>query len=191
MVTVLVNGLPAAGKSALARALAGELGLPLFSKDSIKETLADTLGPQQAPGTDPREWSTALGRAAAETLWTLLAYAPDGAVLESPWLADTRRYAVDGLARAGVRQVQEVWCEAPLAVLRRRYAERAADRHPVHLDDQADAEERWERWSRAAEPLGLGPVHRVDTTRPVDIALLARRISGRPRGASPSRWPTG
>ncbi|WP_457029573.1 AAA family ATPase [Kitasatospora sp. P5_F3] len=188
MVTVLVNGLPAAGKSTLARALASELRLPLFSKDSIKETLADQLTP--GTGTTPREWSTALGRAASETLWTLLAHAPDGAVLESPWPADTRRFAVAGLARAGVQQVQEVWCDAPLAVLRRRYAERAAERHPVHLEDPADAEERWEQWSRAAQPLGLGPVHRVDTTRPVDIPLLARQITDRAASA-PSRWPTG
>ncbi|MEO7058823.1 MAG: GNAT family N-acetyltransferase, partial [Lapillicoccus sp.] len=41
---VLVNGLPGSGKSTLARALASELGLPLLSKDVVKETVADALG---------------------------------------------------------------------------------------------------------------------------------------------------
>ena len=39
---VLVNGLPAAGKTTLARALSHRLSLPLFSKDVIKEAHADT-----------------------------------------------------------------------------------------------------------------------------------------------------
>ncbi|MGI5161693.1 hypothetical protein [Microbispora sp. CA-102843] len=38
MLVVLVNGLSGSGKTTLAHAL----GLPLFSKDRIKESLADT-----------------------------------------------------------------------------------------------------------------------------------------------------
>jgi glucokinase len=47
---VLVNGLPAAGKSTLAAELAVALGLALVSKDVIKETHADVLGADPPPG---------------------------------------------------------------------------------------------------------------------------------------------
>src|SRR5580692_12881415 len=40
----LVTGLPATGKTSLARALAEALGAPLLSKDGIKEPLLDVLG---------------------------------------------------------------------------------------------------------------------------------------------------
>lgn len=41
---ILVNGLPATGKTTLARRIATDLRLPLLAKDAIKETLFDTLG---------------------------------------------------------------------------------------------------------------------------------------------------
>ncbi|WP_432742661.1 hypothetical protein H7827_03730 [Streptomyces sp. JH002] len=54
MTTVLVNGLPGAGKTILAREPAGYLGLPLFSKDTVKETLADSLAPLRPAVTGER-----------------------------------------------------------------------------------------------------------------------------------------
>jgi len=44
MACILVTGFPATGKSTLAAALAGELGFPMFSKDSMKELLYDSVG---------------------------------------------------------------------------------------------------------------------------------------------------
>ena len=59
---VLVAGWPGSGKTTLATALAAEPGLPLLSKDEIKEALMDGLGPPETvsesrpgrPGRAPR-----------------------------------------------------------------------------------------------------------------------------------------
>ena len=41
---ILTCGLPASGKTTLARRLSRSLGIPMFSKDSMKELLFDTVG---------------------------------------------------------------------------------------------------------------------------------------------------
>lgn len=170
---VLVNGLPGSGKSTLAAGLAGALGLPLFSKDAIKETLADVLGAEPPAGIGARQWSMRLGAAAGESLWTLLGQAGRGAVLESPWLANLRRVVVAGLARAGVERAHEVWCDVPAAVARRRYEARV--RHRIHQDERLD-DELWREWMSLAEPLALSCVHRVDTANSVDLLRLSGEL---------------
>ncbi|MGP4114730.1 AAA family ATPase [Streptomyces sp. 4N509B] len=170
---VLVNGLPGAGKTTLAGALSRRLCLPLLSKDVVKETHADVLGSEPPDGRAQRRWNAALGAAASETLWALLALAPAGAVLESCWPADTRPFVARGLARAGDVRPVEVWCEVPVATARRRFEARHP-RHPVHGALLTD--EEWEERSRASRPLALGPVLRLDTTVPVDVDRVASWI---------------
>lgn len=44
MVLILVSGMPASGKSTMAAYLSRALGMPMFSKDAIKERLYDSVG---------------------------------------------------------------------------------------------------------------------------------------------------
>jgi predicted kinase len=162
-VFVLVGGPPASGKSSLAAPLAVELGLPLLAKDAIKEALMDVLG---LPG-DVEE-SRRLGRAAVMAMLTVARTSPGG-VLDSTWYP----YARPALAELR-GPLFEIRCVVPLEVARRRYAERSRFRHAGHLDADRLDEELWDPVH--SEPLGVGPLIEVDTSREVSIAQLAERI---------------
>ena len=157
---VLVGGWPASGKSTLASALAAELGLALLSKDAIKEALMDALG---APASV--EESRRLGRAAVHAALRAALDVP-GAVIDSTWFDYTRPL----VARLQGTRV-EVRCHVPLQTARARFDARVRDGR--HLDLQRTAEELW---GEPVAPLGVGPLIDVDTSRPVDIRALARRI---------------
>ena len=178
MSLIIVNGLPGSGKSSLARELATELSLPLFSKDAIKETLADSLTSFRSKEETCFEWSQQLGLAAAECLWRLVADARGNAVIESPWLAHLRPIVARELERAGVLTHDEIWCDLPLEIARKRFEDRASTRHWIHVESSGSTDADWAMWSQVVEPLGLGTVHRVDTTRPVDVRRLIQDLTG-------------
>jgi predicted kinase len=186
---VLVSGPPAAGKTTLAMPLAAELGFALLAKDRIKETLHDALGFDA-----DLAWSRRLGAATMELLWALAADSP-AAVLEANFWSD---HPLNGerVRALGARTV-EVHCSCPLEECLRRYEARAATRHSVHVLDRelglaAEAassggaaaharpvladEPLADTFARSAQPMRLGPVVTVDTTRPVDVAALAASV---------------
>ncbi|MBM2622611.1 ATP-binding protein [Actinoplanes sp. LDG1-06] len=163
---ILINGLPGSGKSTLAGALARATGLPLISKDALKEAIAGAAPDVPAP---------ALGRAAAELMWTLAAGIRGGVILESWWFRPRDRgFAEEGLRRAGAGTVIEVWCDVPGETARDRYIRRT---RPDYYEDKRHLSESWPTWITEAEPLAFGPVLRVVTDGPVDIAALVSRTT--------------
>jgi predicted kinase len=156
---VLVNGVPGAGKTTLAAALAGALPATLVSKDAIKEALTSTVA-----GASPE----ALGAAAMEAAWTLTA-AIDGTIVFDSWWFKPRdlSYAEAGIRRAGNPTVIEVWCDVPVRIARARYEARRR---------AGDAPDAWTDWVARGEPLGIVPTLHVNTERPVDVERVARQV---------------
>lgn len=133
---MVVGGAPATGKTTLARALGGALGLPVISKDDIKESLAAPFP------TGDREWSRRLGSAAYGALYAVaerVLSARQGLVLESNfWRAEAER-PLRALAQLAPTVV--IVCRIPDALRRERFEGRAArGRHRVHIDDAILAE---------------------------------------------------
>ncbi len=164
---VVVSGSPGAGKTTLARRLASLLGMSLIAKDDIKESIWDALGPPEGD----LGWSRRVGGAAMEVLWTLAARGSD-LVLEANFRPDSEPERAR--LRALGATVIEVHCWCPPEVAARRYAERGAGagHHPAHVLPTLSPE----LLAEFHGPMALGPVIRVDTSGPVDVEELARRV---------------
>ncbi len=163
---VVVSGLPASGKTTVARELARALGLPLISKDAIKKALFDTLG------FGDWERSKTLSRA-ADAVLVRVAQDLDGAVLDNFWHAET----VGDLLAPLPQPMIEVFCRCDPDVALARF--RSRDRHPGHIDHLLDPDVARVNFMRRLDhlPLGLvGPVIEVDTERPVDIGALVAQV---------------
>lgn len=159
--TVVVSGPPGAGKTTVA------LGYALLSKDDIKEALYSAMGGV----TGDEEFSRRMSVAAMEVLWALAERCPR-VVLEANFRTTSEYERRRVLALCG--QMVEVHCRVPLEEASRRFAERARGErtHPAHALKEMPAD----RMQEYAEPFGLGPVIEVDTTKPVDVGAVARRV---------------
>ena len=133
---VIIGGAPATGKTTLARALGISLGLPVITKDDIKESLAAPFA------TGDREWSKQLGVAAYSALYAVadrILAAGQGLLLESNFWHPDSEAALRELARLAPTVV--IVCRTDEALRRKRFEDRALrGRHRVHVDSAILAE---------------------------------------------------
>ena len=177
MYCILVTGIPAAGKSVLAKRLSADMGLPWFSKDSIKEKLYDILGFAS------REEKVRLGIASTEVLYYLaeqMMQCGKPFILENNFEASSRQGLVQLLGRYGYRALT-LRLTGDYARIYQRFVQRdkSSERHPGHVtnsryfkgEDAAESQTiTLEQYiagiqSREMDSFSVdGPVITVDTT---------------------------
>jgi glucokinase len=169
---VMVNGVPASGKSSVARALADATGWPILTLDTIKNPFLAALPPGD------RLFNRTLGRASYAAIFDLIADAPaDGAFIIDAWFGFQPLEVLEaGLSRAGVTDLAEVWCHAPAQTVGDRYAARLSERHAGHPG--ADYVPELIALAERATPTGLAPRYEVDTTLSLDLPGLTGWLHG-------------
>lgn len=161
---IIVHGLPATGKTMLARRLAHDLSLPFAGKDLFKETLFDTLGWHD------RLWSQQVGRASIALLFrymeSLLA-ARCSCIVECNLTASVATPEFLALRERYPYKPIQILCRCNGHVLWERFKRRAerGERHPGHVDHETYAELEPRLLCGTSEPLGIGgELIEVDTT---------------------------
>lgn len=165
---VLINGVPASGKSRLAKALSERTGWPILSLDGIKNPFLQHIGPVD------RDFNRTLGKASYQAIWSVIADAPaNSTIIVDAWFGFQPKEQLESyLCSAKVAGVAELWCHVPGAVAGERYASRLSDRLPGHPG--AEYVPELVALADRAQPMGCGAVMTVDQTKEPDMeAILA------------------
>ena len=171
-ILLVISGLPASGKTTLARRIAPALRLPLIDKDDILDRLFEARGVGDAA------WRRALSRE-SDAILERKALASNGAVLASFWrlsgMPDDSGTPTGWLAAASHRVVN-VHCMCDPETAARRFAQR--QRHPGHLDNTRTLAEITEAFRSLAHlgPLNVGTTIEVDTTGQPELSPLIAAI---------------
>lgn len=170
---VLVNGVPASGKSTVARAISAHFGWPLLGLDTIKEPFFEHVG------VGDREYNRKLGRASYAAIFNLIADFPSGstAVVDAWFGFQPAEVLTDHLKRAGIDHAVEIWCRAGPAQVAERYAARVGNRATGHPGLEYLPELL--ALSQRARPLGLFPLLEVDTSIPLNENGIKDWLTGR------------
>ncbi|MDK4701930.1 ROK family protein [Rhizobium sp. CNPSo 4062] len=168
---VLVNGVPASGKSRLAKALSLRTGWPVLSLDGIKNPFLQHIGPVD------RDFNRTLGKASYQAIWSVIANAPAGSTfIIDAWFGFQPKAQLESyLNAAQIDRVAELWCKVPGSVAGERYASRLKERLPGHPG--AEYVPELIALADRAEPMGCGAVMTVDQTEEPDMEAVMAWLS--------------
>ncbi|MDD9271365.1 AAA family ATPase [Paenibacillus sp. GCM10023248] len=178
---VIINGLPGTGKTTLAKRLAQDVRLPLFSRDGLYETLYEAMECQHHGC--PENMAPAAFALLYEVAGTLLS-AGQSLVTEGFFgRPELRSAEFLKLRKASDFQPLQIMCQADGEVILSRYLQRMgrSDRHEGHRDlewlEQPGNRERLLAGRLAPMQLG-GTLIEIDTTtqQSFDYEKLLERV---------------
>ncbi|HEY5884555.1 MAG TPA: AAA family ATPase [Pyrinomonadaceae bacterium] len=170
---VIVSGIPASGKSTIARALSDALGLEMWDKDEILEDLFNKKGVGDA------QWRTTLSRTADEILQERASQSESSVIVS--WWRHPASAVASGTSTEWLSDLPgiliEVNCVCDPAIAALRFKSRI--RHSGHLDQsksQVDLVPAFQEHA-AQGPLGIGRLVTVNTEGSVKLAAVVSEIN--------------
>lgn len=160
-ICICISGLPASGKTTLARYLSENTGIAMLDKDDLLESLFDREGVGDAA------WRQKLSRN-ADILFQQSAAEMDRVILVSHWrpcgLAVSFGTPCEWL-ETHFSQIIEIYCECSVAEATQRFIRRS--RHQGHVDDARSQNETAEWLSEYGRhlPIGMGETITVDSNK--------------------------
>ncbi|GLT13788.1 AAA family ATPase [Vibrio algivorus] len=168
---ILVNGVPASGKSSVAHNIANHFNLTYLAIDTIKEPFMTTVKDYN------REINRELGKAAYNVIWDIVKQAPEHHtfVIDAWFGFQPKALLIEYLNQAGVETVIEVWNQISGCTAAKRYENRIpyrSDKHPRHeyLPELVTL-------ANNAKPMEIGKTITIDQDKPLDMAALFTNLS--------------
>lgn len=166
-ILIIVNGLPGTGKTTLARRLAADMQLPVFSRDGLYETLYDALE-CRSNGLPPL-----LGSAAFTLLYSVIGsvLAAGQSVIVEQFFGrpELRTAELLNLQHTTDFEPFQILCRAEGSVLLERFLGRVEteERHSGHQDREWLEQNKGRLLQECLPPLALGGQFvEIDTTTP-------------------------
>ena len=170
---LIVTGIPASGKSTVARALSEELGLEMLDKDEILEDLFNEKGVGDV------HWRTVLSRTADEILREQASRTESSIIVS--WWRHPASTLVSGTPIEWLSELPgvliEISCICDPAIAVERFKSRI--RHRGHLDQFKSSADLLAAFQQQAAlgPLGIGQLIEVNTEATVELDDLLSRIN--------------
>ncbi|WP_034916905.1 MULTISPECIES: ATPase AAA [Erwinia] len=164
---ILVNGIPASGKSSVTKTLSEYFNLPVLSIDEIKEPFmvqfADVID---------RPLNRKLGYAAYEAMFNIVKGSPPDAVfVMDAWFGfRDKTILTDYLTMSGCEKTLEIWNQVSPALVAERYKQRCHCRVKGHPGEEYIPELM--TLAEKAQPMALGDVFTLNHDRGSNSADL-------------------
>lgn len=168
---IIVNGIPASGKSTTAKLICKHFHYPYLSIDTIKEPFMDIYDHID------RDLNRELGKAAYKVIWDTVSDAPKDCIyVIDAWFGfQPKSLLLKYLKQSNIANIVEIWNEVSPELVGKRYTERLPFRKKGHPREEYIPELK--KLAEQAEPMAIGELLRVNQDIGFDAEALIEELS--------------